>query len=98
MIANSGGWPSTTWAVKPTTSVRKANAAPRSPTSRLGRDRSIVLTPLDGTDGSSARIALERQVMTLSRHRDVRFLAVDLGRSGEVTSHRHRTHQLLRVE
>ncbi len=36
--------------------------------------------------------------MTPSRQRDIRFLAVDLARSGEVTAHSHRTHQLLRVE
>ena len=37
-------------------------------------------------------------MMTPSRQRHVRFLAVDLGRSVEVTAHRHTTHQLLRVE
>jgi AraC-like DNA-binding protein len=36
--------------------------------------------------------------MTSSRQRDVRFLAVDLGRSGTVSSHSHATHQLLRIE
>jgi AraC-like DNA-binding protein len=36
--------------------------------------------------------------MTPSRQRDVRFLSVDLGRSGEVTAHSHRTHQLLQVQ
>lgn len=37
-------------------------------------------------------------MMTPARQRDVRFLAVDLDRSGEVAPHRHLTHQLLRVE
>ena len=37
-------------------------------------------------------------MMTPSRQRTVRFVAVDLGRSGEVSAHAHTTHQLLRVE
>jgi AraC-like DNA-binding protein len=36
--------------------------------------------------------------MMPSRQGDVRFLSVDLARSGEVTAHSHRTHQLLRVD
>jgi AraC-like DNA-binding protein len=37
-------------------------------------------------------------MMTPARQRDVRFVAVDLGRSGEVSAHAHTSHQLLRVE
>src|SRR4051794_9542166 len=98
MIAKIGGSPSTTWAVNPTTSTRKASAARRSPTSSDGRELSNVLIGVDGRDGRLPRIALERHLMTPSRQRHVRFLAVDLARSGEVTAHSHRTHQLLRVE
>jgi AraC-like DNA-binding protein len=36
--------------------------------------------------------------MTPSRQRHVRFLAVDLGRSGTVSTHAHGLHQLLRIE
>ena len=36
--------------------------------------------------------------MTPSRQRDVRFLSVELGRSGTVSTHTHAHHQLLRVE